>query len=116
MNKWGEESKLLNIKNFSSVAWEEEFMKNGIHDGSLMAASVLLISIYSILILGNCSPIHFRAASSGMGILCVILSTIAGYGLFAAFGLEATKIHNILPFMVLGIGVDDMFVIVNTID
>ena len=27
-----------------------------------------------------------------------------------------TTVHNILPFMLLGIGVDDMFVIVNTID
>lgn len=81
-----------------------------------MISAICLISIYSVLVLGNCSPIHFRAVSSGIGILCVILSTVDGYSLAAACGLKATKIHNILPFMILGIGVDDMFVIVNTID
>ena len=51
-----------------------------------------------------------------MGLLCVILSCSAGYSVSFAAGLQISRLHNILPFMIVGIGVDDMFVIVNTID
>ena len=48
--------------------------------------------------------------------MCVTFSITAGAGVCFAIGQEMTTVHNILPFMLLGIGVDDMFVIVNTID
>jgi predicted RND superfamily exporter protein len=43
----------------------------------------------------------------------VILSTGAGFGLSSAFGLFFGPVHSLLPFILLGIGVDDAFVIVN---
>ena len=51
-----------------------------------------------------------------VGMTCVLLSVTSGYGVSFAFGWKVSKFHNILPFMIMGIGVDDMFVIVNTID
>ena len=47
---------------------------------------------------------------------CVLLSITSGYGIAFALGFKASTINNVVPFMILGIGVDDMFVIVNTID
>ena len=41
---------------------------------------------------------------------------MAGGAVAFALDQKMTTVHNILPFMLLGIGVDDMFVIVNTID
>ena len=46
----------------------------------------------------------------------MIVSVLTGYGLAFLFGQELSNVHNILPFMLLGLGVDDMFVIVNCID
>ena len=66
--------------------------------------------------LGNCSPIHCRCFLASIGLLCVSLSITAGGGVCFAIGQLMSTVHNILPFMLLGIGVDDMFVIVNTID
>eukprot|EP00978_Attheya_sp_CCMP212_P025083 scaffold80008_cov47-Attheya_sp.AAC.5 len=43
----------------------------------------------------------------------VVLSTGAGFGLSSGFGLFFGPVHSLLPFILLGIGVDDAFVIVN---
>ena len=45
--------------------------------------------------------------------MVVALSTVAGFGLSSFFGLLFGPVHNVLPFVLLGIGVDDGFVIAN---
>ena len=81
-----------------------------------MAISIALITTYSFFVLGNCSPIHMRALSAMVGIFCVLLSTAAGYGLSFYAGQYISPMHSLLPFLMFGLGVDDMFVIVNSID
>ena len=44
------------------------------------------------------------------------LSIAAGYGISFTAGYKFSDMHGVLPFLILGLGVDDMFVIVNTID
>jgi len=46
-------------------------------------------------------------------LVAVGLSTGAGFGVSSAFGLFFGPVHSLLPFILLGIGVDDAFVIVN---
>ena len=79
-------------------------------------AAIFLIFVYANLVLGSCSPIHLRTASASIGIFCVTLSVLSGYGLAFLLGQKLSQAHNILPFMLIGLGVDDMFVIVNTVD
>jgi len=44
-------------------------------------------------------------------LVTVGLSTGASFGLSSAFGLFYGPVHSLLPFILLGIGVDDAFVI-----
>lgn len=44
------------------------------------------------------------------------LSTAAGFGIAALCGLFYGPVHSLLPFVLLGIGADDAFVIVNAFD
>ena len=81
-----------------------------------MITSVSLIFIYSFFVLGSCSPVHMRIISALMGLTCVGLSICAGYGIAFYMGFKFSDMHGVLPFLILGLGVDDMFVIVNTID
>jgi predicted RND superfamily exporter protein len=66
--------------------------------------------------LGSCSPIKFRSGAAGITFLCVALSYGASNGLAYLLGAKSAGIHNLLPFLLLGIGVDDMFVIASAID
>ena len=66
--------------------------------------------------LGTFSGIHCRLVVSLMGLFCVGLSYAAGSGLCFYLGGETAGVHNLLPFLLIGIGVDDMFVICNAVD
>jgi Niemann-Pick C1 protein len=76
----------------------------------------MLVAIYCIFFMGGCSPIHFRSAAAGITLLCVGLSYAGSSGLAFYLGAHTAGIHNLLPFLLIGIGVDDMFVIASAID
>jgi Niemann-Pick C1 protein len=54
-----------------------------------------------------------RWSMSIAAVVMIVLSTLAGFGISSALGLFYGPVHSLLPFVLLGIGVDDAFVIVN---
>ena len=66
--------------------------------------------------MGSCSPLHFRSAAAGIALLCVGLSYGASSGFAYLIGMKSAGVHEILPFLLIGIGVDDCFVIVSALD
>mmetsp|Transcript_17543 Transcript_17543/g.29598 ORF Transcript_17543/g.29598 Transcript_17543/m.29598 type:complete len:191 (-) Transcript_17543:1367-1939(-) len=66
--------------------------------------------------MGSCSPIHFRSAAAGITLLCVMLSYTAASGIAFTLGWKNSGLHNLLPFLLIGVGVDDMFVISSALD
>ena len=53
-----------------------------------------------------------RLNLTGWGIMSCGLAIFASYGICSAFGLTFSPMHNFIPFLILGLGIDDMFVIV----
>ena len=49
-----------------------------------------------------------------IGICSIGLGIATCYGLAGLFGVKNTSMNSILPFLLLGIGIDDMFVIVQS--
>ena len=47
-----------------------------------------------------------------MGLASVAMAILVSFGLCSAFGIFYGPVHSILPFLLMGIGIDDMFVIV----
>ena len=104
------------MRGFTADVWETDFLGAIGADLGLLGSAILLIYTYSFLVLGSCSPTHMRVISALVGISCVGLSIVAGYGISFLLGYKFSRMHGVLPFLILGLGVDDMFVIVNTID
>jgi hypothetical protein len=50
------------------------------------------------------------------GLVSIIFALITSYGLCSYFGFVVSPLHNFIPFLLLGLGVDDMFVIVQALD
>ena len=50
------------------------------------------------------------------GLVSVVFGMITSYGLCSYFGFVVSPLHNFIPFLLLGLGVDDMFVIVQALD
>ena len=116
LHAWGERSEFLNVHSLSMDAWESSFLSSIAGDAGLMGLAVALVTTYSLFVLGALSPVHFRSCTATVGTMCVVLGAASGYALAFFAGQQTSSFHNILPFMVIGVGVDDMFVIVSTID
>ena len=76
----------------------------------------MLLLIYVQIMLGRFNWVEQRAALTIAGIFGVIMGVIMSYGICSAIGLFFGPMHNVLPFLLLGIGIDDMFVIVQCWD
>jgi len=86
------------------------------NDLMLVNFAVMTVAAYSVIFLGSCSPIHIRACLGCCGIATIMLSFIVGCSVMYLAGQLGSDINTLLPFMLVGIGVDDMFVISNAID
>ena len=56
----------------------------------------------------------FQAFLGGMGILSCCLSILVSVGLCSLAGLDYGPMHSLIPCLLVGLGVDDMFVIVQS--
>ena len=86
------------------------------NDLKLIQIAIILVAVYTIIVLGTFSAIHCRLVVSLIGLVCVGISYASGFGLIFLLGGQTAGVHNLMPFLLLGIGVDDMFVICNALD
>ena len=66
--------------------------------------------------LGSCSPLHCRMLTAFVGIGTIALASYAGIGLSSILGYKSHDIHEMILILMLGLGLDDMFVICNALD
>jgi Niemann-Pick C1 protein len=85
-------------------------------DVSFFAIGYMLMFGYVTLTLGNFSCVEHRSWLSMVGILGVIMGIVVAYGICSAAGMFYGPMHSVMPFLMLGIGIDDMFVIVQCWD
>merc|ERR1711871_154599 len=114
----------------TSYSFSEEFGKTIQGDVSLLSVGYLLIILYCMANLGRfgalrypntrkfspkfkCLPLESRILLSLSGILSVGLAIAGSMGVCSMMGFFYGPVHSVLPFLLLGIGVDDMFIIAN---
>jgi len=81
-------------------------------DAIKMAAGYLLMFTYTIFMLGKLNTLEVKMYLAVAGIVSVGMGLMIALGLSAFLGYPYTPTHAALPFLCLGIGIDDMFVIV----
>ena len=101
---------------FTTWTLFEAFTMDIQHDFALIGSAILLVCVYTFLFLGSFSPIHCRAVTAIAGLVSILLAYCAGFGLMYIMGGETTGVHQLMPFLLVGIGADDMFVLCNSLD
>uniref|UniRef100_A0A336MLU8 CSON014057 protein n=1 Tax=Culicoides sonorensis TaxID=179676 RepID=A0A336MLU8_CULSO len=74
-------------------------------------AGVFLMFVYLQFVISKYSWVEFRFWLASLGLLGVGMSYIAGCGICSLLGIPYGPIQSALPFLLMGLGVDDMFVI-----
>jgi hypothetical protein len=111
-----EKAKFVKVFSFTREAFRESFRKNIGDDLVLITVAIILVACYSVFVLGGFSPVHMRAVLAGTGLFCIGLAYLSCQHIAFALGHKISNIHTLLPFLLLGIGVDDMFVMCNAVD
>ena len=93
-------------KSFSDISADAIFF-----DAFLMAGGYLVMFLYTCLMLGKLNRLEVRAFLSVAGLASIGMGIGASVGLASLLGFPYTPMHAILPFICLGIGIDDMFVV-----
>ncbi|KAJ1609540.1 putative patched family protein [Cryptosporidium canis] len=83
-------------------------------DYAIIGSLVVILLIYGWTV-GYGSNIYTSRATSGVcGAIAALLAYIGGAGLCYLAGLEHTSTASAAPFLVLGVGMDDSFVVINS--
>jgi len=82
----------------------------------IVMAFVLMSSFCSLLLGKTCSWTQGRRWLGFLDFLLVLQGCIGGYGISMLMGKPFTVLQQILPFILVGIGIDDAFVITNAFD
>ncbi|XP_011861607.1 PREDICTED: patched domain-containing protein 3-like isoform X1 [Vollenhovia emeryi] len=136
---------LLKKSNSHSPDWEVEFIERVLHPNrtlppgmemyavtlrsyqdmlhevvnsnmTVLFCGMSLITIYVIVMIGRCNAMQQRIYLSLIGISVVGQAILSSYGLCYYMGFFYGPVHPILPFLLLGIGVDDMFIIMQSLE
>lgn len=106
---------------------EEELNKSTNTDAKIVAISYVVMFIYASLALGSASLslkslvnnpsnafVQSKFTLGVVGIVIVLMSVSGSVGLFSAAGVKVTLIiAEVIPFLVLAVGVDNIFLIVH---
>merc|ERR1740139_1687400 len=86
-------------------------------DIGLVNGAFMVMLVYLTLNLGGvCHKVNSRALLAVGCMITIVVSGVAGYGLAMWMQFIYTPVHSVLPFVLIGIGVDDSFVIMNAFD
>lgn len=125
---WVENLKRTNSKvnvDFSTeVSLTEELNKSTNTDFKVVVISYLTMFIYASIALGGRLPtnklsgfIKTRFGLAFAGILIILISVISSAGFFSLLGLKSTLIiAEVIPFLILAIGIDNIFLLVHELE
>ena len=78
----------------------------------MFGVGYMVVFAFVLTNLGGFNCVEQRAYLSLAGIFSVVMGIGVSYGICSFCGLMFGPMHSVLPFLLLGIGIDDMFVIV----
>lgn len=120
-SSWIENVKAFTVNNLSVypmaiVAVQEAADDSLTSDVNKIMYGIGLLAIYVCLTMGEFHRVHSRISLAVMGLISVMLSLISTVSIGSALGMFYGPVHQVLPLLLIGVGIDDAFVIVTALD
>ncbi|CAI0382133.1 unnamed protein product, partial [Linum tenue] len=115
------QSQSLTLSFSSESSIEEELKRESTADAITIVISYLVMFAYISLTLGDTPRLSTFYVSSKVllgltGVVLVMLSVLGSVGFFSAIGVKSTLIiMEVIPFLVLAVGVDNMCILVHAV-
>lgn len=124
MQNWtkNNKSKYIDIAFSSERSIEDELLRESQSDVSTIIVSYLIMFVYIAISLGHVELerysrilIDSKITLGIGGVVIVLASVVSSIGMFGFIGIPATLIIvEVIPFLVLAVGVDNIFILVQT--
>ena len=95
----------------STPAWEMENAKNAVTPNLLVNVGIMVLFCVSAASMSD--VVRSKPFIGFLGLFTAIGATIAGFGLACYLGVEFIALNYAAPFLLLGIGIDDTFVMLS---
>jgi Niemann-Pick C1 protein len=124
------EERGLRLSFSTEISLEEELNKSTNTDAKIVVISYVAMFFYASIALGSTTLtvknmlkqpaktfVYSKFTLGVFGIIIVLMSVSASVGLFSALGVKVTLIiAEVIPFLVLAVGVDNIFLIVHAFE
>lgn len=106
--------------NYTNVSYKmlyslgDELDKATKGDLFLFGLAILLVVIYASLVTAGGDAVSTRCVLAFAGVLAAALGILASVGLLSLCGFKFSNIVGIMPYLIIGIGVDDMFLVMSS--
>lgn len=92
-------------RSFADISGEAMF-----HELDKLFLGIILMFIYIQFALSRCNWLEIRLTLGSVGLLCVGMAYVTAVSWCSTLGIAFGPVHSSLPFLLMGLGVDDMFV------
>lgn len=103
----------LRVTRFAERSFDDELERSISGDIPLVAGTFAIMVAYTCWTLGRRDCTQSKTLLGAAGILSVVLALLTAFGICAGLGVMFSSLNMILPFLLLGIGIDDMFILVH---
>ncbi|XP_048366451.1 patched domain-containing protein 3 [Sphaerodactylus townsendi] len=103
----------VQVAYFSSISKQEELEKNSEQVIPLFIVTYILTACFSVLSCLRLDCVRTKVCVAAFGVLSSGLAVISGFGLLLFCGVPFVITAASGPFLTLGVGVDDMFIMVS---
>lgn len=104
------------VEPYIYYASSSEIVRGLIKDVNLLLIAFLVMVVFCAYALSKPDLVRSQLLLGVGAVFTIILSLASGYGLMFCIGIPLTSISALIPFALLGIGLDDMFIITGALD
>ena len=107
----------IKVHYFTSLSFGNEMTRIVFVDIPILGVSVILMGIYLSMTLGkNFNCVEARVLLAMGSLFSIVCALLIGLGIGLVFGYPFNPVILMVPFLLLGVGVDDGIIIVETFD
>ena len=111
MKDWHAKSAHMDVAYITGDSVSDEIGRSVTADLYLIVISVTVFVVVAVVLMSRWNGVSTRSTLALIGVGSAVLSIIAAYGLAMAFGCPFTTLQQTLPYVLIGIAVDCMFIL-----
>ena len=117
MKNFAKNLECMNVFYSATRSLDDAVSESSTSDLGLVTITFVIMNTFACLMMAKFrNPLTGHALLGTAGIFAVILGITAGFGIVVFAGTPFISMVGVLPFLIVGIGIDDMFILVDALD